>query len=118
MLLTPSRELVLKKLRDCFPSEEAAIGAMSVLDLYGGQAWHRERDRVHLAVLMQCRGELNRLRELVALADRDYRDALVGAEYPEEFQASSKTSSDEMAAIRRRDRAQYEAWLHAYTGPV
>jgi hypothetical protein len=53
------------------------------------------------------------LRQIVQLANQDYRDVLVGAEYPEEFPASSKGISKDMAAIRRRDRAQYEAWLES-----
>jgi len=81
------------------------------VDGYGTEAWHKERDRVQLAVLMQCDGKVERLRQLVELAGRDFRDALVGAEYPEEVQASPKTPPAEMAAIRQRDRAQYEAWL-------
>jgi hypothetical protein len=113
MPLEPTRDLVLKKLRDCFPDSQVAAEALAILDGYGTQPWHRERERVHLAILKQCAGDLVRLRQLARLADRDYRDALVGAEYPEQFSASSKTSPEEMAAIRRRDRAQYEAWLES-----
>src|SRR3954471_5962339 len=113
MLLEPPRDLVLKKLRDCFPNSRAAAEALAILDSYGTQPWHSERERVQLAILKQSNGDLVRLRQLVGLADRDYRDALVGAEYLEEFQASSKASPQEMAAIRKRDREQYEAWLRS-----
>ena len=109
MSLQPSRELVLQKLRDDFPA--AADEALTVLDTYGTQSWHSEKDRVHLAILMQSHGSMERLRYLVAMANRDYRDVLVGAEYPEAFAAPLNTSPEEMAAIRRRDRDQYEAWL-------
>jgi hypothetical protein len=113
MPLPPSRELVIRKVRDCFPDPQSAAEALAIVDSYGNESWHRERDRVQLAVLMQCHGKLERLRQLVGLAGRDYRDALVGAEYPEEIQASSKTPPAEMAVIRQRDRAQYEAWLQS-----
>jgi hypothetical protein len=113
MPLQPSRDLVLMKLRDCFPDARSSEDARAVLDTYGTKSWHRERDRVQLAILMQSCGDLKRLRQLAEVADRDYRDALVGAEYPQEFQASSKTSPQEMGAIRARDRQQYEAWLQS-----
>src|SRR5579863_4369624 len=99
MLLTPSRDLVLRKLHDCFPDPRTAADALALLDIYGSQSWHRERERVQLAVLKQCEGSLVRLRELVGLSGRDYRDVLIGAVYPEEFVASSKTPDSEMAAI-------------------
>lgn len=111
MHFRPSHNLVLKKARDCFP--DAAAEAMTILDGYGTQSWHCERDRVQLAILKQCNADLARLRQLTELAGKDYRDALVGAEYPEEFSASSTASPEEMAAIRARDRAQYEAWIES-----
>jgi hypothetical protein len=109
--LDPSRDLVLKKLGECFPDPQVAAEALAILDSYGTKSWHRERERVQLAILMQSEGKLERLRQLAGLADKDFRDALVGAEYPEELQASSNTSPQEMSEIRKRDREQYEAWL-------
>jgi hypothetical protein len=109
-----SRDLALKKLRDSFPDMRTAVEALEIPNGYGTRPWHRERERVQLAMLMQSGGDLDRLRELAALADRDYRDALVGAEFPEQFQhASSKTSPAELEAIRRRDQQHYEAWLNS-----
>lgn len=113
MSLEPSRDLVLKKLHDCFPDPHTEADALAALGVYGRESWHRERDRVHLAILKQCEGNLERLRGLVHLADRDYRDALVGAEFLGEIQASSKATQEELAAIRRRDREQYERWLRS-----
>ena len=110
MPLEPSRELVRKKLRHVFPDAVAAAEALSALDSYAGDSPNGQA-RIHLAILMQCSGDVARLRQLVKLAHTDFRDVLVGAEYPEEFQASFKTPPDRMAEIRKRDRAQYEAWL-------
>jgi hypothetical protein len=113
MPLIPSRELVLKKLRDCFRDPQTASEALDLLDTYGTESWHAERERVQLAVLKQCEGNLERLLELVVLAGRDYRDVLVGAEFHEEWVAPPGTPAAEMAAIRKRDREQYETWLRA-----
>lgn len=115
MAAEPSRELVLKKLRASFGSAERAAEALVSLDRYGIEAWHRERERVQLAILKQCDGDLGRLRKLVELASSDYRDVLVGAEYPEQFAAPFNTPPAEMAIIRKRDREQYEAWLRSDT---
>ena len=110
MSLKASRALVVTKLRHCFREADAAAEALAALDAYPGDT-PEGRARVQLAVLKQCGGDLARLRELVDLAGRDYRDVLVGAEYPEAFGAPPNTPPDELDAIRRRDRAQYEAWL-------
>jgi hypothetical protein len=49
----PSRDLVLRKLRECFPDPAAAAEALAILELYGTQRWHSEPQRVQLAMLMQ-----------------------------------------------------------------
>lgn len=116
MLLDPSRELVLQKLHDTFPNPQTAHEALALLDTYGTKSWHYERERVQLACLKQSNGDLDRLRLFVELADKDFRDALVGAEYPEGFPISSEISQEEKLAIQKRDREQYEAWLRSGAG--
>jgi hypothetical protein len=107
----PTRDLVLKKLRQCFPEPGSAEGVLPMLDGYWGDS-DAGRARVQLAILMQCGGDVSRLRELVRLAQADFRDVLVGAEYPEEFAAPSDLPPGTLEAIRKRDRERYEQWLH------
>src|SRR5687768_202166 len=90
MRLESSRELVLKKLRHSFPNAADATEALASLDGYPGDT-PKGQARLQLAILKQCDGNLARLRQLVELARTDFRDVLVGAEYPEEFQTSFKT---------------------------
>ena len=113
--LEPSRNLVLKKVRDCFPSPAAQDEALAILDTYGTESWHDERGRarVHLALLRISEGDLEKLRLYTRGALSDYRDTLIPAEYPQQYRASSKTPPAEMAAIQQRDREQYEAWLRS-----
>ena len=106
-----SRDLVLKKLRACFPDPAKAAEAWDILERYGTESWHVGKDRVRLALLKTSNGDIEKLRSYTRGALSDYRDTLVAAEYPEEIQASSKTPPAEIAAIRKRDREQYEAWL-------
>jgi len=113
MNVAPSRELVLKKLRDCFPDATTAREALAVLDTYGTETWHREKERVQLALLRVSSGDLEKLRLYTRGAQNDYRDTLVPAEFHGEAQASSKTPPQEMDAIRKRDRADYERWLES-----
>ncbi len=63
-------------------------------------------------------GRMDRLAELVAAAKRDYRDVLMWAEFPEEGSALwalgpglSAEESARLEEVRRRDHAQYLAWL-------
>ncbi len=114
MTLDPSRNLVLKKVRDCFPDPAKAEEALAILDTYGTESWHCEVDRVRLALLKISQGDIGKLRGYTRGARSDYRDTLVPAEYPGEWAASwLKTPPAEMAAIRKQDRAQYEAWLRS-----
>ncbi|MCA9278574.1 MAG: hypothetical protein H6815_07940 [Phycisphaeraceae bacterium] len=106
----PTRELVLEKLRRCFIDKDEAAHAIEMLDRYGTKSWHRERDRVHLAILKECNGELERVGWLVEIACCDYRDVLAAAEYPEESRLPA--GHVDLAAARQRDRQQYEKWLN------
>ncbi|HZZ45235.1 MAG TPA: hypothetical protein VFE58_20020 [Tepidisphaeraceae bacterium] len=113
MDFTPSRELVLKKLHDCFPDAAIAREALAVLDTYGIENWHREKERVQLALLKISAGNLDKLRLRTNGARLDYRDTLMPAEFHEQSQASSNTPPQEMEVLRRRDREEYEKWLES-----
>ncbi len=111
MELKASRQLVLKKLQDCFPDTDIASAALTSLDTYGVESWHGEKDRVQLAILKLSAGELDKLHSLVDLAKADYRDVLGPAEYPGELNTHFNRPTNEMEGIRQRDRAQYLRWL-------
>src|SRR5258708_36217500 len=57
--------------------EEAA----RLLGQYGGERHHREPERVRRDLLQLAAGDLARLQEYLRLADRDFRDLIVCAEY-------------------------------------
>ena len=82
---------------------------------YGVETWHREANRVKAAVLKLANGNLDALRRHVDVAKRDYRDALLAAEYPEYWQRSSsparKLESIEAVQVIDRDREQYRSWI-------
>ncbi|MEM1210073.1 MAG: hypothetical protein AAGI54_12480 [Planctomycetota bacterium] len=118
MDIAPTRELVIQKLHQVFPLATQAEKALVVLDTYGDEQWHREKCRVQLAVLMSCNGKLERLRDLIEIAKLDYRDVLVGAEFPEQLAiAPGAQPETEVEAARQRDRQRYEAWLLSDDAP-
>jgi len=88
----------------------------AILGRYGAEretVWGRRR--VHLAALKLCDGDLEKLARYVEMANRDYRDVVAFAEYPEEmrlgFVEMGKLSEAEARAVRRRDKQQYQRWL-------
>ncbi|WP_263417388.1 hypothetical protein [Terriglobus albidus] len=64
-----------------FSGEVARASARSMLLEYQTEAWHGEVERVRIGVLQICQGNLERMRRLVDVAKRDYRDLLMLAEY-------------------------------------
>ncbi|HSS65236.1 MAG TPA: hypothetical protein VLS27_12450 [Gammaproteobacteria bacterium] len=115
--MTASRAIVKKKIRQYWPHD--ADDVMEALDRYGDPSpAEAGRARVQLAVLKLANGSLERLREYVDLARRDYRDVLALAEYPREMKAThlvrpelSPRQRRELARIRKQDREQYLKWL-------
>jgi hypothetical protein len=90
----------------------------AALSEYGVAQHEREVARVRLAILRLSAGQIDRVKELVAVAKRDYRDVLMWAEYPEEGQSLWTASTQlspaqraELGEIRRRDQRQHAEWL-------
>ncbi len=117
-LIEPTRDLVLKKLRDCFPDTRQSADALAILDTYGAGPDHPGRERVQLAMLMASEGRLERLQQLADLANNDFRDVLVKAEYPEQFRAPFNISAEEKSALCKRDRERCESWLKSSDGAI
>lgn len=109
-----TRGKVLEKVAQYWPDVNPRE-IMDILDEYGIESSERGRARVHLAIVKLSEGQRDRLEELVEMAKRDYRDVLAYAEYPEEmrmgFVRVSQLPTEEVQAMRRRDREQYLEWL-------
>lgn len=81
MTSVPLSEEVETKIRATFSGEVARESARSLLLEYQTEAWHGEVERVRIGILRICQGNLERMRRLVDVAKRDYRDLLMLAEY-------------------------------------
>jgi hypothetical protein len=95
-----------------FPVDAARI--LELLGEYGAKDWHREIDRVRLAVLKLAAGSIDRLRTALETANADYRDVLAAAEYPEysrSIDPSQPVSVKQRERIIAADWKQYCEWL-------
>lgn len=108
---------VERKLADAWPTEEDRAAARAELSRYGVESYEQGSERVRLAIIKLSEGTLGELRRMTDAAKRDYRDVLMWAESPEEAKAHWAVSPNltdeqhrELKAIRRRDRAQMDAW--------
>ena len=78
-----SRRDVVAALRKHFPRAKAR-SLLDLLDTYGREPHHRDRERVQLAIVKLSEGDEEKLRYFLAVATRDYRDVLFWCDQPEE----------------------------------
>jgi hypothetical protein len=84
---------------------------------YGTEPHEREVDRVRMAIVkLVSEYGLDRLEEYVEIAKRDYRDVLMGAEYPGQAQAQVDLADDERERLAAADKQQYNDWLERVAG--
>ena len=111
------RTLVKRKVMHSWPDDfEEVMGMLDMIDTHGGSA--DVLARVQLAVLMLSHGRRDQIPSLVDMATTDYRDVLVGAEYPDQMRWGFVTIAElepaEQKAYRAakvRDQERYAAWL-------
>lgn len=96
--------------REFSPGDRAE--ALRLLAGYGTESWHREPDRVRLAILKLSGGRLDRLRAHLETAKKDYRDVIASAEYPAYMDTIQPSAAGSPAAQRAilADREQYASW--------
>ncbi len=98
--------------RDFTADEYATVTAM--LNEYGMNMTQTGAARVRLAALKVANGSVQKLRSCIDSAKRDYRDALVAAEYPAYFMIGfrgQKLPENEQRRIIDEDWRQYQEWL-------
>ena len=91
-------------LRDYSRHELVAI--WDILKLYG----HGEAFRIYAAALKEGKGDVVRLKEMIALANSDYRDLLVAAEYPR--QQTIGLFQNHTPQTLKADSMQYYEWFN------
>lgn len=96
-------------------SEQEVADVLRTLEEYGTESFHREKERVQLAVLKLARGNCEKLRYEIECAKCDYRDTLGPAEYPAYTKAIfriDKLPQEERKRLIDSDWKQYQEWLN------
>ena len=70
-----TRDDVLSAIQHDFPNADSEV-VLAILDRYGLKGFHRERERVHLAILKLSEGNLRQVIHYTKAAEEDYRDVL------------------------------------------
>jgi hypothetical protein len=105
----PFSNQVEQKLLALFGGNEMELqAARRLLATYGEERWHREQNRVRLAILKLSGKSISNIEPWVRRAKEDYRDALANAEFPEQMKSLSSTPE-----MLERDRKQYLDWLNS-----
>jgi hypothetical protein len=98
-----------------FPEAQRS-SVLRLLDQYPPDADSGDPARTHLAILKLSSGDIARIRELVPVARQDFRDVIATAEYPEWFSVGfariQQMTPEQAHAVKARDWAQYQEWLH------
>lgn len=105
-----SRSDVERVVRRDFPANMFSE-ALDILDQYGTEDFHREKERVQLAALKLAGGRQERLRRAIDEAKCDYRDVLVAAEYPDYPWDAAKLPEEERKRTIDGNWKQYSDWL-------
>jgi hypothetical protein len=71
----PTRDDGVVAVQHHFPNEDPVV-VLAILDRYGSKDFHRERERVHLAILKLSEGNLRHVIDYTKAAETDYRDVL------------------------------------------
>jgi hypothetical protein len=93
-----TRADVVAAIHAAFP-KRAWSRVLVLLDTYGVNSYEREVARVQLAILKLSEGSEEKVREYVAVAKRDYRDALFWAEHPDEARLDTPEKRQELREL-------------------
>jgi hypothetical protein len=93
--------------------KERLSDVLSLLGEFGKQPWNTPSARVSLAILKLANGDIDRLREALDIAMRDYRDVLAAAEYPTYHReiGFDDVDEDKRRNVIDADWAEYREWF-------
>ena len=85
---------------------------LKMLAEYGPDQWHRETQRVRVAILKEAKGITANVRSRVEIAKCDYRDVVGCAEYPKQMAVGFGIGDEKRQQLQAEDWQQYQEWLN------
>ncbi len=110
--MTDHSKLLPRLIEKLFPQEEEQELVLDILSQYGSGDFHREADRVRMAILKLAGKSTEQVRYFTLQACRDYRDVLAAAEYPKHmsYYPWRENDPERLAQITAEDLEQYQSW--------
>ncbi len=110
--MTDHSKLLPRLLEKLFPLEDERQLVVDILQQYGHEGFHPEKERVRVAILKLGGKSPERIRYYTLMACRDYRDVLAGAEYPNQMghYPWREKDPDRHDELVERDKQQYQDW--------
>jgi hypothetical protein len=104
------RELLPKLIDGLFDNLEERNRAIELLQSYQ----HNEEERVRVGILRASRGRFSEIVRLLRLANTDWRDLLVEAEYPLSFgrEKLRKDDPEKYRSLKEKEAREYDDWLN------
>ncbi|XDD45326.1 hypothetical protein AB3N60_11420 [Leptospira sp. WS39.C2] len=73
--------------------------------------WKIDKDRILLSIVKCSNGNIDKIKQLVTMANKDYRDVLAWAEYPNKMKQGFTNNKKVNSEIEKKDKEQFNNWL-------
>ncbi|TGM16528.1 hypothetical protein EHQ82_17020 [Leptospira selangorensis] len=70
-----------------------------------------EKERVFLSIVKSSNGNIDKIRDLVTVAKKDYRDVLAWAENPNKMSHEFTTNKKINSELEKKDKEQFKKWI-------
>jgi hypothetical protein len=99
------------RISDLFAEPDAAARAHEIVARYDEDGSSEGTDRVRIAALYLSKGDLEKLEDVIALANTDYRDVIAAAEYRAYLELPTEASAEDRQFAIEADWNRYGSWV-------
>ncbi|TGL19745.1 hypothetical protein EHQ47_16750 [Leptospira bourretii] len=105
------KKILNNKIQEYFPDVKIQEKVFIELEKCRFEDWKIEKDRVFLSIIKCSNGNIDRIKQLVTVANKDYRDVLAWAENPNKMKQGFTTNKKEYLELEKKDKEQFNNWL-------